>query len=253
MIKQHVGQARLDRLRKLHDLECTGYYSYQPTGRTGSLGLPSYEWVEQIGDGDSAAYGDLRPAAALPESATEFLDSDDSLYVFVPYTTGSDYAGSTVELANRRAFLQAFGELDGVHAVYGGYSTFGVVLSLRWLLDPENEPADSILSTIEALEDYPLIDEVALGQVELEGIESAWESWGEYDFKRALRERFGCDLDTGDDAANKPEALRALFDQCAERAGEYWFNEGYGNDMVIRLERVAAKATEDDIAPFAVS
>jgi len=55
--------------------------------------------------------------ADCPESAVKYLEAlstdateEGELYFFLPYASGSDYSGSTVEKANCREFLESYGE-----------------------------------------------------------------------------------------------------------------------------------------------
>jgi hypothetical protein len=55
---------------------------------------------------------------------------EDVVFVLSGLLCGSDYSGSAVEVSNRRLFLDAFGELDGIHEVYGGHGSFGIAIRL---------------------------------------------------------------------------------------------------------------------------
>jgi hypothetical protein len=46
--------------------------------------------------------------------------------------------------------------------------------------------------------------------------------------------------------------LRPFFEKRAEKANEYWFNEGYGPDMYIRLDKVVEGIDLDTLAPYTV-
>ena len=80
--------------------------------------------------------------ADCPESAVKYLEAlstdateEGELYFFLPYASGSDYSGSTVEKANCREFLESYGEEAFVWEAHGGFDTYAVVLGLTGLLE----------------------------------------------------------------------------------------------------------------------
>jgi len=82
----------------------------------------------------------------------------------------------------------------------------------------------------------------------MEGADEAWESWVASDFRRALEKKFdGVDFEWPSDSD-----LRPFFEKRAEKANEYWFNEGYGPDMYIRLDKVVEGIDLDCLAPYSV-
>lgn len=165
--------------------------------------------------GASLYLGDLKPA-----KASLSLDLAE-----VPYTSGSDYSGGSIEVANKRAFLEDYGNRAGVYETYGGYSSYGVVITRACLAaNPD------IRETIKSLEDYPLIDEELHSLVEMEAEDEAWESWAASDFERLL--------DPDMDKDYPEDRIRELFDNAREVANVYWENE-QGNNAYIDLERVA--------------
>jgi len=106
--------------------------------------------------------------------------------IFVPYTTYSDYSGSTVERSNCRSFLEMFNQDEDQYSgkiweVYGGYGTRGVVI-LKSLFD-ENE---EIQEVFENLDDYPLLDEDDWSTLEIEIQDESWEDWIKFDLIRLL-------------------------------------------------------------------
>jgi hypothetical protein len=123
---------------------------------------------DKLEDISSISYGDL----------TEDKEGD---LLEVPYTMHSDYSGGTVECANCKAFLELYEDLPGVWEVSGGYGTTGVVI-LKSLYE-ENE---EVKETIDNLADYPLIDEEALSELEMELEQEDWESWIKSDLKHEL-------------------------------------------------------------------
>ena len=131
-------------------------------------------------------------------------------YLEVPYTMYSDYSGGTVERANCQAFLEQFGELPGVYPVYGGYGTTGVVIR-RALLRNED-----VLYVLEGLDDYPLINEDVLSELEFELEAEAWDTWVEFDLQRAL-DKAGIPYN--------PDTLRDTFYNVICEHDIYWLHE----------------------------
>ena len=210
---------------------------------------PGNYWrtFDRIDASDSASYGDL-------------TDDADGAYFLSDFLSGSDYSGSLVERANYREFLAEFGELDGVHEVYGGYGTFAIAVRVDAI-------DDAMAEVFQGLEDYPLISEEAHSELELEAQEEAWESWAESDFVRALESRFGeyfaelvyvpCTEPAGQERlfetgerpkpASLEEAVRALFETARETANEYWIDET-GGSAWIAIDRVCDAIDADMLA-----
>ena len=260
----HVGikwncreEERLARIRKVAGLAMFHYQNYCPQGPSALYsGLQEWGYTRRIDpDCKAVSYGDLMQPADCPESAVKYLEAlstdateEGELYFFLPYASGSDYSGSTVEKANCREFLESYGEEGFVWEAHGGHNTYAVVLGLTGLLECPDDTFDSILGIVEGLEDYPLIDDEALSTLEMEGADEAWESWVASDFRRALEKKFdGVDFEWPPDSD-----LRPFFEKRAEKANEYWFNEGYGPDMYIRLDKIVEGIDLDCLAPYTV-
>jgi hypothetical protein len=233
----------VQRVKKLLRIEFLRYEDYCPQGPSKRYsGLQDWGYVRRIDpDCKTVSYGDLKPADC-PESATAYLESlsEDSteegeLYFFLPYASGSDYSGSTVEKANHRAFQESYGQESFVWEATGGFDTYATVIGLTGLLECPDDAFDLIMGVIEGLDRYPLIDDEALSNLETEGADEAWESWVASDFRRALEKKFdGIDFDWPNDAD-----LRSFFEQKREKANEYWESESCGPSVFVRVEKVA--------------
>ena len=186
--------------------------------------LPICRFVSYIGTGLS--YSNFHEVAG---------DVTPADYIMPDLLTGSDYSGTTVEKANYRAFVKRYN--SGVSRLSGGYNTFAVVISISWLLENPDE-ADDILNTLEALDDYPVVDEDELTLYEVELIQEGWESWARHDYLRGLDRKFG-DVDLTDDEAFE------LFNKVAARIGEDWCADS--NDMTIDVDKVVAATTREDV------
>lgn len=199
-------------------------------------------------------YGDLYPCDKLI-----YADNpDETLFVLPAYLSGSDYSGGSVEVSNHRLFLEEFGELDGVHNVYGGYGTYAAAVRLdvwragadksacSWLgndpdlitCDEDGPCAHRLRAWLEELESYPVADEEDLCQVEMEAQDQAWESWAESDFARAIKALFPGDIEELDVVDSG--RFRAWFEALRDKANVYWENE-VGNSAHVDIDRVAAE------------
>jgi hypothetical protein len=219
---------RIERLVKLGFVDLRKFEDYTK--------LPGGEWgyAKLVENGGSGSYGDFKGDHDVADFAE--LADDEDLYVFSRYTGYSDYSGSTVEASNCAELHEQF---DGVAiSVYGGHNTTDVCFSLRWILN--DDAADTLLDIFEGLEDYPLINDEALSELESEYIDEAWSNWAASDFSRGIEKALDVELNDIPDSD-----LRRLFDDCAELANEYWYNEGSGTDMYISVDDVVAEVTVD--------
>ena len=260
----HIGikwncreEERLERVKKLANVDFLHYQDYCPQGPSSRYsGLQEWGYTRRIDpDSKAVSYGDLMKPADCPDSAVAYLEGlstdateEGELYFFLPYASGSDYSGSTVEKANYKEFLESYGEEGFVWEAHGGFDTYAVVLGLTGLLECADDTFNAVLDIIEGLEDYPLINDEALSNVEMEGADEAWDCWVAGDFRRALEKKFDCaEFEWPSDSD-----LRTFFEKKAEEANEYWFNEGYGPDMYIRVDEIVEGIDLDDLADYTV-
>lgn len=173
-------------------------------------------------ESESFSYGCLSHSN---EKLTE--ENKNDLLIISPYWTGSDYSGTTIELSNYEVFKEEFKDLLGnaIFDVYGGYSTFSIAISVRWMLDPLNEEkALEIIEVLNALSNYPLIDDNHLSDMESEK-EYEWvtDKWGFGDCEDEFKKQYGIELlDTTDD--QKWDLYREL----SERSNNYPLFEDNG-------------------------
>lgn len=192
-----------------------------------------------------------------PETTPEFdygkishgLDKDVSEYdpedllITSNYWTGSDYSGTTVELSNYEVFLEDYKDLlgTGIFRVYGGYSTFSIAISVRWLLNPDNEErADEIIEVLRDLDGYPVISDDHLSEMEsdkeYEAVIDPWlfsECVDQFKDQHRLIIGDGISHDGGLTDDQKWELYRLL----SERANEYPIYEDNG-PAYIRWEEI---------------
>jgi hypothetical protein len=164
----------------------------------------------------------------------------DGRYLVPGLLSGSDYSGSIVTMSNRKAFMEQFSEGEDVWwtSAPGGHGTYSIVIDTQGVPEDATSEVEDFLN---ALQDYPVADENLMSEMENEAQEEAWENWVEGDFKRGLESKFEVEFDEVD-----PAKLRDLFEKASDKANEYWENEEGGN-MWIRVEKIVAKVTEDDL------
>lgn len=177
------------------------------------------------------SYGDLKPLDKHQTSKpTDFLTPE--------LLSGSDYCSSgSVEVSNHRVFLEQFKDSPNVYDVYGGYGTFAVAIRLDSI-------TDEMVEVLNALEDYPVLDDDDHSKVEMESENDSWESCYRSDFTRELSKRFPTLEETIDNLST--EQVDTLFYALCDRTNTYWEHES-GNNAYIDLDRVVAGATEQDI------
>jgi hypothetical protein len=108
--------------------------------------------------GGSYSLGDFQ---AYRGEVTEALRK--SLFIMPRYMSGSDYSGGSVQCSNHKAFLDKFGKIEGVYDIYGGFGTYGIAIRLDVYEDNLE-----IKEAIDNLDDYPLFDEEAHSELEME-------------------------------------------------------------------------------------
>ena len=94
------------------------------------------------------------------------------------------------------------------------------------------------------MEDYPILNEERVSEMETKESAQGWEDWARADFLRALAKRFRVEaLDEIDRAA-----LKALFDETCNAICEYWYDDGSG--MTVRVDKVAEGVELESALPF---
>jgi len=168
----------------------------------------------------SASYSDLTPAPKVQHSTPCFE---------VRYASGSDYSGGTIERANYNVLVDEYGDLPGVVQLWGGHGTFSVaIVASRELW--RHDRAEELLEALEGLDNYPLLDEDELCEVEAEAEAEAWSDWIASDFARALPTQHGDDIEDDD--------LKALY-RAACDAGNVYVEFETGGAAYIDVDKVA--------------
>ena len=130
--------------------------------------------------------------------------------------------------------IKEFGEIDGVKNVHGGYSSSDIYIRL----DVLNSNKD-IQECLNALSDYPVMDEDHLSEIEEEAKYESWESYTRKDFLRALNKEFNYDLEKLSE-----EFIDRLFRNLEEHANVYWIFESV--DAYFPLDDLLQKLTREE-------
>lgn len=190
----------------------------------------------------------LSPEEAISRISERRLWQSMSLLWVSDYCQSGDYGGAVHYLSNAKELLSSFSSPE-CRELIGSYGSHGIVIDPRYL-------SEELLESLQSLESYPVLNEDALGELELELQNEAWESWTRSGFSRAL-ERLLCDLlsahyeDGDEDRAEQSveslsdDQLWELFSRTADENGIYW--ESQCNDCWIDCERVAQSLSEDQL------
>lgn len=173
----------------------------------------------------------------------DLSDELDNIYIMHDYCQMGDYGGSLVGKSNTEILT---GEYKFIK-VFGEYSSISCMIGIQSLIDMPKEESERILDLLEGLNDYPIIDDETLSELEYEQIEESWNNWGEYDFKRAIGLKFN--LDISDYKLKSDSSLRELFDNLADKANEYWYNES-GYNMYINIDNIVKVMSMDDFNTY---
>lgn len=187
------------------------------------------EHISIIPKRESASYGDFK----------ETSEPTKDCYLMCELMEGSDYSnGRIVQASNLKAFLEEFKNCSGVHKVYGGHNTFGIAVKIDCL-------TEEMIEIFTSLEDYPLLDEELMSDMELEEQNEAWESWVQSDFQSEIEKHLKIDInDIG-------KRFDELFHHLTEEANEYWFEDGCS--QYIQLEPIAQECTEKLLTEYEVT
>ena len=152
------------------------------------------------------------------------------------YTSGSDYNGGTVHLANYKTLEKMCEELSEEHGqfwvtAYGGHGTYAIFFNVY-------TTPDEIVEVLEGLDNYPSVDDEALSELEQEQSDEAWNNWAESDFKTGLEQKFS---GNADDVSS--EDLYACFHEAMEKSNSYWEDQS-GSGMWVDIKRVLKAVDE---------
>jgi hypothetical protein len=193
----------------------------------GARGIPGWStpcegsWHERAGSGDHQYwYGH---AAGLTSDI-------DTLYFCPNWLSGSDYSGGVMTRSNFDVFMGEFGELEGIETRYGGYASYWVCIRLDLLFTHEG-----IREMLESLEGYPILDEDAYSEAQIDAQEEAWGNWVRYEFIREIEKKLDIELEEPENDAEEEERfednLYTCFREAMEAANEYWEDDNEGVNL----------------------
>lgn len=172
---------------------------------------------------------------------------EDADFVSESMLIASDYSGNDggIVRANVEWWQDEFGESEGRlwYRIFGGYGTFGVVVTalafddaaIAALDEAEDEDADTLRAMREALgrlDGYPLLDEERHSEIEMEiQNEQRPEVMTELAPRIAKALAFDLGYDEDDDVDFSPEAAEALYLELSDLFGIYPTVEGSGHNL----------------------
>jgi hypothetical protein len=148
-----------------------------------------------------------------------------------------DYDNSSaIERANVREFLSKFSECCGSEFLHlkGAYYSESIYIDVM----TQNT---EIIEILQGLENYPAINDEAVGEVEMELNDQAWDCCYKDQFLKLLAERFG--KYSIEAPTDKEGDLRQFFEEHAVIVNEYWVIESGGNSY-IDVKRIVKSVEE---------
>lgn len=178
-------------------------------------------------DSDDSHIGSYSPIA-------DYHELEWSDYYCSNHFGYSDYSGSTYNKSNHELFIKEFGDIDGVKDVYGGYSSSDIYIRLD-VLNSNKELQDLVFG----LDDYGVIDEDHLYEIEEEAKQESWRYVEERDFLRLLNREFNYDL-----TKLSSDFVYCLFNNLANHTNTDWYFEYTG--AYFPLYDLLEKLTRED-------
>jgi len=176
--------------------------------------------------------------------SNEYMDED---FYIIHLASFGDYDSSChIERSNHRWLRENYS--DFISTKYEAYGTELAVIhvaaldSLDWSSDVIQGRADDLIRVLNALTDYPSIDDELASEVELEMQDEAWENVYKRDVIREIYRRF----EEYEDKDFDESRLKELFEQRASALNVYWTVESGGN-VYIDFRRIVTDFDEEDI------
>ena len=188
----------------------------------------------------------LSPEEAVCRIAERKLWQTMTLLWVPDYCQSGDYGGAVHYRSNAHVLLSDFSSPE-CRELYDSHGSHGVAIDPRYC-------SDSLLESLESLENYPILCEDNLSFLEIELQDQAWENWARFDFAGKLESLLSGILSAADweDAEEWAEqsleslsedALYSLFRQASDDSNTYW--ESQYNEVYIDVDRVAESLSED--------
>jgi hypothetical protein len=162
----------------------------------------------------------------------------------VEHAGGSDYSGGSATRANHKVLTDMLREHhpDDQKPVawvdsYGGHGTYSIFVV--W-----DELDDEIKQTLSALEDYPVIDDQAMSEVENEIEEEAWSNYYKREFERAVIGGVNAEYPEDPEIDDWPEDTDSytLLRMAMGASNTYWAHESEG--PYLDLKRITPVAVD---------
>lgn len=178
-----------------------------------------------------------------------YLDFDQDEW-FVPLTMWNDYCGTTVERSNYLEMIERFDFLRDRGLSYGGAVVCFVVEDVMELSEEEECQWEEFVEELYGLNEYPVLNEQALFELEMELEGEAWDAFYRDEFISEIDARGWLTEDqleimSGLDSFQVFELCRRLM----ERANVYFMHET-ATSPYLDIEKIVDAITSDDINEF---
>jgi len=196
------------------------------------LRIRTVKWtgLEQPLNGDRLSYGDFKECDSQGMNPKDYYITPDEM-------SGSNYSGTLIHKSNFDVFLKQYKKYAGIHEVWGGFSTFAVVIRA----DALNRHPD-IKELLDGLEDYSVLDDEDYSNKEQEAYDEAWKDYYEHDVIVSIQDVLKDD-DWEPTEKEFPDGLRYAFDMLLEVTQEEWQIETGGSAWV-RVDKPALAIAE---------
>ena len=126
----------------------------------------------------------------------DISDNNQGELIELPYISHSDYSGTTVERSNYEYLIKEYSDLLGIilWESYGGYSTRAIFcLYSIWEIEFQDDEylgdrIERLKEDIKSIDDYPLLDEELMSEIEMNIEIESWDDWVCSDLKHTLLE-----------------------------------------------------------------
>jgi hypothetical protein len=191
------------------------------------------------------SYSDLHTLEKY-ENAKELLKTQD-LFLVPKYLQYGDYDSSCmVERSNQKIFLEAYENEKGVFSISGDYGSSGIAISVKYLLNSENEKAEEILNILHGLNNYPCLDDEDMSNMEYEAYHEAMTEYGTEDCMKALSEKLHVDVYDYDE-----KKFEEFLDEKDSHGNPSWIIES-GGGCYIEVDKMIEGITFDQVKPFLI-
>jgi hypothetical protein len=204
--------------------------------------LVKYVGYDKLDDVSQISWGEFTENTT-PEAADCFIS--DLFY-------GSEYSGDSVSRSNFLSIQNEYGDKTGVFKVFGGWDTYSWLFHFPTIEEtwPE-EDKEKLIKDMKDLDDYPVLDEEQLSELETETEQEAWDNNYRHDFEQKL---LGMGFDKNDilyeldeDANIDNDDLDKIFYELISNGnGGEWIHET-GCSVYINLDDIMKDLSWSDI------